>query len=186
MSSLICPKCKCQAENDELFCSKCGAKLDPASSFCKACGEERKNDEIFCKQCKDKCSAKKRITDNLWWIVAVLLVLLRVFHKQIASIFIILFQCCIIPPATISFRQSMLYSSTRVMQITNRSESETLVMRLDVSNEKKNQASYYVFIVKPSETQEIGILEMNWAFEEGEKYSLKADGYLFPITGTVP
>ena len=94
----------------------------------------------------------------------------------------------LMPPASISFRYSynIFAASTRVMQVTNRSGKETLVMRLSVRNEKSNESGTYSFKVKPGSTYEIGILEMGWAFMPGEKYSLRADGYIFPIDGTVP
>ena len=94
----------------------------------------------------------------------------------------------LMPPASISFRYSynIFAASTRVMQVTNRSGKETLVMRLDVRNEKSNESGSYSFKVRPGSTYEIGILEMGWAFMPGEKYSIRADGYLFPIDGTVP
>ena len=77
-------------------------------------------------------------------------------------------------------------SDSRVMQVTNRGGSETLVISLHVKNESLAQKSSFVFKIKPGETQEIGMLEMDWKFLPGETYSLKADGYLFSVNGTVP
>lgn len=91
----------------------------------------------------------------------------------------------IMPPATVTFRESMLDTS-RVMQVTNRSGSETLVMKLDVYNDTYNQHGQLVFKVKPGATYEIGRLEMGWLFRRGERFSLKADGYIIPIEDTVP
>ena len=91
----------------------------------------------------------------------------------------------IMPPATVTFRESMLDTS-RVMQVTNRSGSETLVMKLDVYNDAYNQHGQLVFKVKPGATYEIGRLEMGWLFRRGERFSLKADGYIIPIEDTVP
>ncbi len=90
----------------------------------------------------------------------------------------------VIPPATITFRESF-WDSTRVMQVTNRSGSETLVMVLDVYD-KNNQHGQHVFKVKPGSTYEIGRLEMGWCFRRGESFSLKADGYIVPIADKVP
>ena len=90
------------------------------------------------------------------------------------------------PPASISFRTSLLDTSTKVMRVTNRSATEALVMHLSVRNHKYNQHATYRFTVKPTKTYEIGSLEMGWCFEKGETYSLTADGYLLPIIGTVP
>ena len=91
----------------------------------------------------------------------------------------------VMPPATVTFRESMLDTS-RVMQVTNRSGSETLVMKLDVYNDTYNQHGKLVFKVKPGATYEIGRLEMGWLFRRGERFSLKADGYIIPIEDTVP
>jgi hypothetical protein len=91
----------------------------------------------------------------------------------------------VLPPATITFRESLL-DSTRVMQVTNRSGSETLVMKLDVYNDAYNQHGQLVFKVKPGATYEIGRLEMGWLFRRGERFTLKADGYVIPIEDTVP
>ena len=91
----------------------------------------------------------------------------------------------VLPPATVTFRESMLDTS-RVMQVTNRSGSETLVMKLDVYNDAYNQHGQLVFKVKPGATYEIGRLEMGWLFRRGERFTLKADGYVIPIEDTVP
>ncbi len=91
----------------------------------------------------------------------------------------------VLPPATVTFRESMLDSS-RVMQVTNRSGSETLVLKLDVYNDTYNQHGQFVFKVKPGATYEIGRLEMGWLFRRGERFILKADGYVIPIEDTVP
>lgn len=91
----------------------------------------------------------------------------------------------VVPPATITFRESF-WDSTRVMQVTNRSGSETLVMKLDVYNDSYNQHGNLVFKVKPGATYEIGRLEMGWCFLRGERYTLNASGYVIPIEGRVP
>ena len=91
----------------------------------------------------------------------------------------------VLPPATITFRESLL-DSTRVMQVTNRSGSETLVMKLDVYNDSYNQHGNLVFKVKPGATYEIGRLEMGWCFLRGERYTLNASGYVIPLEGKVP
>ncbi len=90
----------------------------------------------------------------------------------------------VVPPATITFRESF-WDSTRVMQVTNRSGSETLVIVLDVYD-KNNHHGQHVFKVKPGSTYEIGRLEMGWCFRRGESFSLKADGYIVPIADKVP
>ena len=49
-----------------------------------------------------------------------------------------------------------------------------------------NQEASHIFKVAPGATYEIGRLEMDWFFLKGETYTIDADGYLIPITGTVP
>ena len=89
------------------------------------------------------------------------------------------------PPVTITFRESLL-DSTRVVQVTNRSGSETLVMKLEVWNDEQNEYSSYVFKFRPGNTYEIGRMEMNWVFVTGERIKLSADGYSSPCKCTVP
>ena len=88
------------------------------------------------------------------------------------------------PPASITFRSSML--AGQVLQVTNRSNSETLVMEVVARNDAKNQRATHVFKVRPGDTYEIGMLEMNWKWETGESYEISADGYSTKIRGTVP
>ena len=59
-------------------------------------------------------------------------------------------------------------------------------MRIDARNAKKHQHASHIFKVAPGATYEIGRLEMGWVFIKGETYTIKADGYPIPITGTVP
>lgn len=107
----------------------------------------------------------------------------------ICIMFVLLLSGCeqagIQPPATVTFRKSML-DSTRVVQVTNRKNNETLVMSLHVVNRKKGEKGDYTFKVGPGETVEIGRLEMGWVFESGEKITLRADGYPMSMSGTVP
>ena len=89
------------------------------------------------------------------------------------------------PPAAITFRYSLL-DTTRVLQVTNKSNSETLVMKIDAKNHEKKLQASHTFKVAPGATYEIGRLEMGWFFEKGETYTIHADGYPIPIRGTVP
>lgn len=90
------------------------------------------------------------------------------------------------PPLTVTFRESLLPGGTRVLQITNRSSSETLVLRVDAFNDVRNQHAYQIVNVSPGAVQELGIMEMDWVFEKGERYKISADGYLLSVNGTVP
>lgn len=89
------------------------------------------------------------------------------------------------PPISVTFRSSAGLWGGKVMQVTNRSSDETLVMSLYVENTRLNQCKSYTFIVKPGNTHEIGMLEMGWIFVEGEKYRIRADGYKTTVEGTV-
>lgn len=53
MSTLICPKCKCQTEGNELFCSKCGTKLDQSQSDNACSSEETHHNQSFLRRLKD-------------------------------------------------------------------------------------------------------------------------------------
>ena len=88
------------------------------------------------------------------------------------------------PPVTITFRKSLL-DSTRVMQLTNRSGSETLVVLVKVRNTIRDTHTSHILKVGPGETEELGRLEMSWVFEPEEEYEVKCDGYR-TISGTVP
>ena len=90
------------------------------------------------------------------------------------------------PPISVTWRTSLLEPDSKVMQVTNRGGRETLVLQLDIVNSELKQDRSYTFKVGPGATEEIGILEMNWKFLPGENYSLRADGYLLPVTGNVP
>lgn len=91
------------------------------------------------------------------------------------------------PPISVTFRGSLMdFGKTQVMRITNRSGSETLVVTVYVENKKSNQHKSHVVKIGPGDTVELGRLEMNWYFETGETYSIKADGYGIAHTGTVP
>jgi len=89
------------------------------------------------------------------------------------------------PPVAITFRDSLM-DSTQVLQVTNKSGSETLVMKIEARSKDGKQTATHVFKVRPGETYEVGRLEMNWLFREGETYIIEADGYPLPIKGTVP
>ena len=80
----------------------------------------------------------------------------------------------------------MDFGKTKVMKITNRSGSETLVATVYVENKKSNRYASHIVRIGPGDTVELGRLEMNWYFETGENYSIKADGYGIAHRGTVP
>ena len=89
------------------------------------------------------------------------------------------------PPASITFRNSKIDSSTKVFQVTNRSGSETLVMKLDFHDNKGHHGEHQ-FKVSPGDTYEIGVWETGLYFETGDYYSFQADGYALTIDGRIP
>ena len=93
----------------------------------------------------------------------------------------------IMPPVSVRFRNSLLNTSTRVMQLTNRSCSELLVLDVSVKNKENPQGSAKrIFKVGPGQTKEVGVFEMGWTFTPGESISIQADGYILPVQVTVP
>ncbi|MBP5531966.1 MAG: hypothetical protein J6Y54_08075 [Lentisphaeria bacterium] len=90
------------------------------------------------------------------------------------------------PPISVTWRTSLLNSNSNVMQVTNRSSRETLVLHLHVESRERSEKATYTFKVAPGDTEEIGILEMGWQFMPGEEYSIEADGYILSVDGTVP
>lgn len=90
------------------------------------------------------------------------------------------------PPIAVTFRKSLLDGTTKVLQITNKSGTETLIIRIDAYNDKSGQHQAIAAKVAPGATEEFGFLEMNWYFETGERIEIAADGYLSKIKGYVP
>ena len=68
MSTLVCPKCKYQTEQNEAFCCKCGTKMIPAQEkmLCRSCGAEMKQAADFCSQCGAKQRTKKKTKEIGW------------------------------------------------------------------------------------------------------------------------
>ena len=89
------------------------------------------------------------------------------------------------PPLTITFRESML-NSTRVMQLTNRSANETLVVQVLVRDKANNNEHSYITTVAPGATEEVGYLQAGFNFVAGEKYEVSCDGYFGTSKGVVP
>ncbi len=54
-SKKICPQCKNECDNEDLFCNKCGHKFDVPEPepryFCPKCGNEYTLEDLFCKKC---------------------------------------------------------------------------------------------------------------------------------------
>lgn len=88
------------------------------------------------------------------------------------------------PPVKVSFRGS--YIAGKVLQVSNTSAGETLHCKLRVVNKKSGSRSSYEFAVFPGAVQEVGLMEMGWCFEPGEKCTIEVDRYILPVRATVP
>lgn len=78
------------------------------------------------------------------------------------------------PPISITMRASLLTGA--VLQLHNTS-SVRHVYNVHVKNESKGQEMNAAFGIPPNGEQEVGILEMDWAFEAGENGYVSVDGY---------
>ena len=78
------------------------------------------------------------------------------------------------PPVSITMRPSLLEGY--VLQLHNTS-SDRHVFNVHVRNESKNLQRNGSFGIAPNDEKEVGILEMDWAFEEGEKGHVSVEGY---------
>lgn len=78
------------------------------------------------------------------------------------------------PPISITMRASLLTGA--VLQLHNTSPARH-VYNVHVKNESKGQEMNSSFGIPPNGEQEVGILEMDWAFEAGEKGCVSVDGY---------
>lgn len=88
------------------------------------------------------------------------------------------------PPIKIDFRDSLL--TGKVLRVHNKSDRETLICMVRVHNKKSGERKSWPFRLFPNGTQEIGILEMGWCFEPGEKVQFEVDRYMIPLNYTVP
>ena len=78
------------------------------------------------------------------------------------------------PPVSVTFRESLLKGA--VLQLHNRSNGR-VVCYVNVTSSSKNQAKCSSFGIPPNEMVEVGLLEMEWAFEEGDEGHVAVDGY---------
>lgn len=78
------------------------------------------------------------------------------------------------PPVSVTFRESLLKGA--VLQLHNRSNGR-VVCNVYVTNSSKNQIKCSSFGIPPNEMFEVGLLEMEWAFEDGDKGHVAVDGY---------
>ena len=101
----------------------------------------------------------------------------------IVAIWFLLWNRPVPPPISVTWRQSLLYSG-KVMKLYN--ESENSALSLVVTGKDSKDSSSVVLTISAGSTKELGVLEMNWNWQTGETYQIKATGYGLPIIGTVP
>lgn len=78
------------------------------------------------------------------------------------------------PPISITMRASLLTGA--VLQLHNTSPARH-VYNVHVKNESNGQEMNSSFGIPPNGEQEVGILETDWSFVEGEKGYVSVDGY---------
>lgn len=78
------------------------------------------------------------------------------------------------PPISVTFRESLIKGY--VMQLHNRSDNR-VVATVYVENKKASQSRKVSVSIAPNEMEELGLLEMDWAFESGENGYVSADGF---------
>ena len=78
------------------------------------------------------------------------------------------------PPVSVTFRESLIKGA--VLQLHNRSACR-VVCEVYVENNSKNQSKRCSFGIAPNDVTEVGVLEMDWTFEQGETGHVTVDGY---------
>lgn len=78
------------------------------------------------------------------------------------------------PPVSVTFRESLLEGY--VLQLHNRSGNR-VVATVYVENKESNQSKNIRVSIAPNEMEELGLLEMAWAFMPGENGRVSVDGF---------
>ena len=78
------------------------------------------------------------------------------------------------PPVSVTFRDSLLKGY--VLQVHNTSSNKH-GYTVHVENKEKGRHKTYSVAIPPNDTQEIGILEISWAFLPGEDGCISVDGF---------
>jgi len=83
------------------------------------------------------------------------------------------------PPISITFRESLMSGYVlQVRSLSNKPIECTMSAYNDSTREKRENK---VFVVQPGETQELGILELDWKFVPGEYGWVSVSGYLMKL-----
>ena len=83
------------------------------------------------------------------------------------------------PPVSVTFRVSLLKGY--VLQLHNRSGNR-VVATVYVENKELNQSKNISVSIAPNEMEELGLLEMDWAFIPGENGRVSVDGFAQAIS----
>ena len=78
------------------------------------------------------------------------------------------------PPVSVTFRESLMKGY--VLQLHNRS-SNRITASVYVENKRLNQSKSAAVGIAPNEMNELGLLEMDWAFMPGENGRVSVDGF---------
>lgn len=90
------------------------------------------------------------------------------------------------PPVTVVFRESLMNSSKRVMQVINQSEHEKIVAFARIRDKEGNERAKWTLIIDPGDTKEVGFWQTLINFDKGDTYAVSCDGYWGVLTGAVP
>ena len=105
-------------------------------------------------------------------------------HKKVLACSVIVVLLCVIgcsidsepnPPIGITFRESLLYENY-VARLHNTSSNQIMVqLHIESADGKKERD--WKFPIKPNDTIEIGVIEVDWHFDPGEKGWVSVDGF---------
>ena len=90
------------------------------------------------------------------------------------------------PPVTVVFRESLMNSSKRVMQVINQSGQETIIACARIWDREGNEKARWTLKIDPGDTKEVGFWQTLNNFDKGDSYKVSCDGYWGVLTGTVP
>ena len=97
-------------------------------------------------------------------VVGVLILLVFLYFKGVFN-----------PPISISFRESLM---TGYVLMVRSLSNKPIECKMSVYNDSQNEKrENMLFVVQPGETQEIGLLELDWAFVPGEHGWVSVSGY---------
>ena len=94
---------------------------------------------------------------------------------------LLMFLCLLVPackeraPLKVSFRDSLL--SGKVLQVRNTSDSAHLYCKVRAKNYTEGSKASYSFTLGPRDMKEVGLLEMDWAFNTGESVTIEVEGF---------